>query len=126
MKLSTPQLIKLVRAGLAYSELEILQASLGLPMERLAEHIGLSRATLQRRKKSETALNLVQSDRLLRLAQLMGKAIDVLEGEENARQWLTTPQYGLGGALPLDYADTEVGAREVENLLGRIEHGVFS
>ena len=124
--MSTPQLIEQVRAGLAYSELEALQASLGLPMERLAAQVGLSRATLQRRKKSDAALSAIQSDRVVRLARLMGKAIDVLDGEANARQWLSTPQHGLGGATPLDYADTEIGAREVENLLGRIEHGVFS
>ena len=46
--------------------------------------------------------------------------------EEAARRWLSSPQVGLGGALPLEYAETEVGAREVENLLGRIEYGVYS
>jgi uncharacterized protein (DUF2384 family) len=35
-------------------------------------------------------------------------------------------QKGLGGKTPLEYADTEPGAREVEDLLGRLEHGVFS
>lgn len=123
---STPEVIEKVRAGLAYSELEVLQAALGLPMERLAALVGLSRATLQRRKKSDGALSAIQSDRVVRLARLTGKAVEVLESEADARQWLTVPQHGLGGATPLDYADTEVGAREVENLLGRIEHGVFS
>ncbi len=56
----------------------------------------------------------------------MGKAAEVMEGEEPARRWLTSPQVGLGGAVPLDYAETEVGAREVEDLLGRIEYGVYS
>jgi putative toxin-antitoxin system antitoxin component (TIGR02293 family) len=56
----------------------------------------------------------------------MGKAVEVLESEENARQWLTSPQFGLGGEVPLEYAGTEVGAREVEDLLGRIEYGVYS
>lgn len=126
VELSTQQLIDHVRAGLPYSELEILQRSFGLPMEYMASQVGLSRATWQRRKKEDGVLSPLQSDRVVRLARLMGKAIQVLESEENARQWLTTPQYGLGGAAPLDYSDTEVGAREVENLLGRIEHGVFS
>jgi putative toxin-antitoxin system antitoxin component (TIGR02293 family) len=63
---------------------------------------------------------------VVRFARLMGKAVTVLESEDNARQWLTSPQFGLGGAVPLDYADTEVGAREVEDLLGRIEYGVYS
>ena len=56
----------------------------------------------------------------------MGKAVEVMESEDNARQWLTSPQVGLGGAVPLEYAETEVGAREVEDLLGRIEFGVYS
>jgi putative toxin-antitoxin system antitoxin component (TIGR02293 family) len=62
----------------------------------------------------------------VRFARLMGQAVEVMESEENARQWLTSPQVGLGGAVPLEYAETEVGAREVEDLLGRIEHGVYS
>ena len=56
----------------------------------------------------------------------MGKAVEVMESEEHARQWLASPQVGLGGEVPLEYAETEVGAREVEDLLGRIEYGVYS
>jgi putative toxin-antitoxin system antitoxin component (TIGR02293 family) len=56
----------------------------------------------------------------------MGRAVEVLESEEGARRWLNSPQVGLGGEIPLDYAQTEVGAREVEDLLGRIEFGVYS
>ena len=67
-----------------------------------------------------------ESDRVVRFARLMGKAIKVMESEEAARKWLNSPQVGLGGALPLEYAATEVGAREVENLLSRIEYGVYS
>jgi putative toxin-antitoxin system antitoxin component (TIGR02293 family) len=40
--------------------------------------------------------------------------------------WLKSPQKALGGKTPLEYSDTEPGAREVEDLLGRLEHGVFS
>jgi putative toxin-antitoxin system antitoxin component (TIGR02293 family) len=56
----------------------------------------------------------------------MGKALSVLGGIDEARQWLNSSQLGLGGAVPLDYAETELGAREVESLLGRIEYGVYS
>jgi len=49
-----------------------------------------------------------------------------MESLEAGRRWLTSRQFGLGGAVPLEYAETEVGAREVEDLLGRIEHGVYS
>jgi putative toxin-antitoxin system antitoxin component (TIGR02293 family) len=58
--------------------------------------------------------------------KLMERAIEVLESAENANKWLNSPQYGLGGAVPLEYARTAAGAREVFNILGRIEHGVYS
>lgn len=118
-------LIEALKTGFVIEELEILRASLGLPMDRLAPMLGISKATLHRRKATGR-LDPAESDRVLRFARLMGKAIEVLETEENARSWLTAPQYGLGGAVPLEYAGTEVGAREVEDLLGRIAYGVFS
>jgi Protein of unknown function (DUF2384) len=45
------------------------------------------------------------------------------EDLERAREWLKSPQFALGGEIPLEYADTEPGAQIVEDLLGRIEHG---
>jgi putative toxin-antitoxin system antitoxin component (TIGR02293 family) len=119
------KLIEALRVGLPVQELEDLQTSLDMPMEKLVPMLGISKATLHRRK-ADGRLGPVESDRVLRFARLMGKAVEVLESEEDARRWLTSPQFGLGGALPLDYAETEVGAREVEDLLGRIEHGVYS
>ncbi len=55
-----------------------------------------------------------------------GRRSSSFGGIEAARQWLKSPQRGLGGVIPLDYAQTETGAREVENLLGRIDYGVYS
>jgi putative toxin-antitoxin system antitoxin component (TIGR02293 family) len=114
-----------IRAGLPVQELKDLQSSLALSLEKLGNILGISKATLQRRL-SDGTLDPEESDHLVRFARLMGKAVEVLESEENAREWLNAPQFGLGGAVPLEYAGTEVGAREVENLLGRIEFGVYS
>lgn len=119
------KLIEALRVGLPVQELHDLQASLDVPMEKLFPMLGISKATLHRRKAGGR-LGPAESDRVVRFARLMGTAVEVLESEENARQWLTSPQFGLGGAVPLDYAETEVGAREVEDLLGRIEYGVYS
>ena len=119
------QVVELITQGIPWKELEALQQGLQLTMEQLAAKIGMSRATLNRRKV-EGRLDQAESDRVVRLARLTGKAVGVFESQENARQWLTSPQVALAGALPLDFAQTEVGAREVEDLLGRIEHGVYS
>jgi putative toxin-antitoxin system antitoxin component (TIGR02293 family) len=119
------RLVDALRVGLPISELHELQGCLDVPMERLAQILGISKATLHRRR-DEGRLDAFESDRVVRFARLLGRAVEVLESEEAARQWLASPQIGLGGETPLVYAESEVGAREVEDLLGRIEHGVYS
>src|SRR5579883_106879 len=119
-------LIQVLENGLPVRYLIDLQASLDVPVERLAPMLGISKATFHRRKGSGEKLGTAESDRVVRFARLLGKAIKVFGNEEDARQWLNSRQFGLGGAVPLDYAKTEVGAREVENLLGLIEYGVYS
>jgi len=122
---SPDQLIEVIRIGVPVQELRVLQASLDVPVEQLVPMLGISKATLHRRMAGGK-LGSAESERVVRFARLMGKAVDVFESEENARRWLRSPQFGLGGAVPLVYAETEVGAREVEDLLGRIEYGVYS
>ena len=61
-----------------------------------------------------------------RISNLYDRAIEVLGDQERAEAWLKKPNKALGMKTPLQYADTESGAREVENLLGRLEYGVFS
>ncbi len=117
--------IQVVQEGLDFAELESLREQLDLPLDRLAGQLGLARATLHRRKASGR-LTSDESDKVLRFARLLGQAVQLFGGIEEARQWLKAPQRGLGGAVPLDYAQTETGAREVENLLGRIDYGVYS
>jgi len=124
-RLPNARLIAEIRKGLPFRELEELRSSLQLPIETLAPKLGLSKSTLHRRKAAGR-LDPAESDRVMRFARLVGKATEVLESLTHARQWLASPQVGLGGAVPLDYAETEVGAREVEDLLGRIEYGVYA
>lgn len=124
-KFAPSNMVRAIEDGLPVKELEDLQASLGVSMENLFSMIGISKATHHRRKASGK-LKPAQSDRVVRFAKLMGKAAKVFGNMEDAKQWLNSSQFGLGGAVPLDYAKTEVGAREVENLLGRIEYGVYS
>ncbi len=119
------QLVSKVRAGVPFRELEKLRGELALPLNQLAEKLGISRATLHRRKVAGR-LDAHESDRLVRYDRLLQHARQVFGTTESARLWLGFPQYGLGGAVPLDYARTEVGAREVDDLLGRIEWGVLS
>jgi putative toxin-antitoxin system antitoxin component (TIGR02293 family) len=118
-------LIRQIQKGLRFTELETLQSTIDLPFEQLAAKLSISRSTLQRRKAAGR-LSPDESDKVMRLSRLLEHATKVFGNVEKARTWLKFPQRGLGGAVPLDYAETEVGAREVDNLLGRIDYGVYS
>ena len=118
-------LIRQIQKGLRFSELETLQNSLEMPFEQLAAKLSISRSTLQRRKAAGR-LSPDESDKVMRFSRLLEHATKVFGHIDKARAWLKHPQYGLGGAVPLDYAETEISAREVDNLLGRIDHGVYS
>ncbi len=114
-----------IRAGVRFRELEKLQKALGVSLDKLARALGMSRATLHRRK-NKGRLAAGESERLVRYQRLLERANEVFGGTEKAREWLNHPQAGLGNAVPIQFASTELGAREVENLLGRIEYGVYS
>ncbi|PKN17713.1 MAG: hypothetical protein CVU71_14885 [Deltaproteobacteria bacterium HGW-Deltaproteobacteria-6] len=62
----------------------------------------------------------------LNYERLLQRAVEVLGDEEKAKRWLSSPQKTLGGKTPLEYSESDVNAQEVEDLLGRIEWGVYS
>ncbi len=116
--------INAVKQGLPYAEFEDLRGRLGVSATALAAAISISERTLARRKK-EGRFKPDESDRLHRIVRLYRRAVEVL-GEDAAAEWLTTPKRFLGGKTPLEFADTEIGAYEIDQALGRLEHGVFA
>ena len=123
--LETGEILARIRRGLPMAEFETLRDMFGISAEELAKHLAMSRSTLVRRRKTER-LDPLESDRLVRFARLFARAREVLGDSTAARDWLRMPARALGFATPLEFAETEAGGREVENLLGRIEHGVFT
>ncbi len=114
----------LVEGGLSYEALERLRKVLDLPLLSVSRLLKIPSRTLARRKEAKR-LQPDESDRLVRLSRLVGLTLQLFEGDlQSARSWLATPHTALGGVVPVEFATTGVGAREVENLLGRLEHGI--
>jgi putative toxin-antitoxin system antitoxin component (TIGR02293 family) len=115
-----------VRKGLGYSSFLHFQRNTSLSVRAIAELIQIPTRTLTRRK-SEGKLAPEESDRLVRASRIFGRAMELFEGDsEAARGWLTSAQPALGGLVPLELARTDVGANEVESLIGRLEYGIPS
>jgi putative toxin-antitoxin system antitoxin component (TIGR02293 family) len=117
---------KLVREGLTFSAIGTLQRASGLTLERIKQVTRMSEGSFNRRKKTGR-LSPDESERLLRLSRVFERALELHAGDaEETRRWLSTPIPSLNNHRPLDLLETEPGAREVEDLLGRIAHGVIS
>jgi putative toxin-antitoxin system antitoxin component (TIGR02293 family) len=122
---NTTQLITRIKDGLPIETFQQLCNRLTLTEKELSGILKIPLTTLARRKRSGR-LSFEESERVFRLARIYDKAVQVFEPAESALKWLKEPAWALGDIPPLVYADTEVGAKEVEDLLGRIEHGVFT
>src|SRR5205085_10896977 len=119
-------LLKSVHRGFTYKAFERLIQNIALSQEQVSRLVDIPQRTLTRRKQ-EGRLLPDESDRLLRAARVFGATLSLFEGNRDAATaWLERPQPALGGAVPLELIRTEFGALEVERLVHRLEHGVFS
>jgi putative toxin-antitoxin system antitoxin component (TIGR02293 family) len=119
-------LVRELESGLAYETFERLQRSFQLPHDEMAVLVQIKPRTLSRRR-DEGRFNAEESDRLLRASRVFGRALALFDGDaDTTRAWLATPAVALGQHTPLEIAASELGARQVEELIGRLEHGVFS
>jgi putative toxin-antitoxin system antitoxin component (TIGR02293 family) len=114
-----------VRSGLPFSALVALTKQLEISPQQFTAVFGIPPRTVARRKEARH-LNPQESDRLYRVARAVSQAVEVLGSIEKARVWLKTPNRALGREIPLDLLDTEIGARQVEEVLLRLNYGIFS
>lgn len=96
-----------------------------LPQNQLSAILGIKSRTITRRKEVQQ-LSVEESDRLFRFARIIALATRVLGDKTKARTWLKRPNRGLGTEAPLNLLDTDIGAHQVEDMLTRIEYGIYS
>lgn len=114
-----------IRQGFPPAVVEELMRASGLTLKELAGALDLSPRSLQRRRASGRLASF-ESDRLYRLARIVAIANEYLGDHGRATRWLKHPNRALGGLAPVAAIDTELGARQVENILGRIAYGGVS
>ncbi|MBI1820097.1 MAG: DUF2384 domain-containing protein [Nitrospirae bacterium] len=117
---------KAIMHGIDFSVADTLKKELNFNDKEIADVLGTSESTFLRWRKSNKDLDNNASDRLVRFARILEIATGVFDDKLKAWSWLKRPQFGLGGKIPIELMKSETGAREVESLLMRIEHGVLA
>lgn len=118
-------LIDISRKGLPKSVIVTLSGLLGISMEKMSDLIHISHRTIQR-KKSDDLLNVYSTEQILEIAEVISKGIEVFNSLEVFTKWLHQDIRYLNFQKPLNYLDTSFGTKMVLDILGRIEHGVYS
>ena len=132
-----PRTKSAILQGFAEEGVPIAPAMQAAPdaLEALARHgysdeeifaLVVPKRTLARRRASDELLTVEETDKALRLERIAVQADRVFGNRDKAHRWLRKPKRALSGKTPLDYLASEAGARKVEGMLTRIEHGMFA
>lgn len=98
-----------------------------IPSPKLLNVIGISQRTVQRRAEApDVLLSQDQGGRLWKFAEILTTATGLFGDQKSAERWLDSPAIALEQHAPVDLMTTQAGAELVEQLLTRLEHGVYT
>nr|WKN40290.1 DUF2384 domain-containing protein [Tunicatimonas sp. TK19036] len=123
---STLDLIPLSKTGLPIKALKHLQKKLQISNREMSELVGMSESTLQRRYRSNQRLSELESQTVLQLAELWSQGMAIFQEEADLRTWLRSEVTALGDQQPLALLATPLGRFHVQEVLLRLEWGIFS
>jgi putative toxin-antitoxin system antitoxin component (TIGR02293 family) len=120
---SIKQLEEIVGDGLPKEALRVTVRRVFDQASDVTRHIYriVPEATYKRRRGK---LRAIESERTERLARVIAAAESVWDDQSDAREWLTTPHPELNGRKPVECALSELGARQVEDVLDRLQYGL--
>jgi putative toxin-antitoxin system antitoxin component (TIGR02293 family) len=123
---SEGEMERLLREGLPVSVLRNFRENWGFTVMELAGSLAISKSTLMRMLERRKRMASGDSDRVYRLASILALAEQAIGDRKKAQRWLRQSNQVLGSQTPLRALETEIGARRVEQILGRIAYGGVS
>lgn len=118
--------IHIANRGVNANVVKNFRTYFGLPRNTIADMLNISAPTLYRWTKSNRNLNRNDAVKLFEITDLFLYGIEAFGSKKNFFKWLILPNTALGGLEPMDVIELPDGVSKVRDLIGRIEHGVFS
>ncbi|RSK49874.1 type II RES/Xre toxin-antitoxin system antitoxin [Hymenobacter rigui] len=112
--------------GISVQAVRALQQHLGFSNKEMSVVLGVSESTLARREQTRKPLTLDEGEKAIQLSAVLAKGMEVFEDEEDLHFWLNSPVPALGGQKPKHLLHSVIGRNQVQDVLGRIQHGHFS
>ncbi|MGK5088545.1 antitoxin Xre/MbcA/ParS toxin-binding domain-containing protein [Bdellovibrionota bacterium FG-2] len=119
-------IISLVRDGLPTRAVRALLSQSTITQDEAIQALHISRRTFTRRIRA-THFEPIESEKLIRLARIYAFAKEVFDGDaDKTVEWLRRPNRALGAQKPISLLDSDLGAEQVEDVLGRLHEGIYS
>ncbi|MEM6321239.1 MAG: antitoxin Xre/MbcA/ParS toxin-binding domain-containing protein [Bacteroidota bacterium] len=116
--------VALSRSGIPMTTFQKILEFTSLQQKEMAALLPISERQIARYDDNHTLKKEVSSH-LIQLTELFDRGYEVF-GEEKFQIWIRTKNRTLGNVTPLTLLDTSIGIQIVTDLIGRIEHGVYS
>lgn len=123
---NTADIIELSVTGMSSKVIRAVQARGHFSNKEISEFLNISPSTYQRYRTSKKKLKRDESEKIFHLSSVIAKGIDVFGEEDKFIQWLHLDNAALGGRKPITWLSSQIGREEILNVLGRLEHGIFS
>ena len=119
-------LLFIINEGITKASMDALIGHLGISKKAFSENILNTSVKTFERKKSTDKLDRQTSSHLIEIAKVVEHAFAVFENEQKVNTWLNYPNRALNNTKPIDLFYVPTGLKMVNDILGRIEEGVYS
>ncbi len=117
-------LIEIARNGIKTKYIKQIKNYTSLSDKELSHILPISQRQLVRYSEDHI-LNKEISSHLIQILELFQKGFKIF-GEDKFNLWIRTINKVLNQNKPIEIMDTSIGIEMIEDVLGRIEHGVYS
>ncbi|SFT91227.1 putative toxin-antitoxin system antitoxin component, TIGR02293 family [Algoriphagus locisalis] len=118
--------ITLVRRGISFDDFEKFASKSAFTNEEWADYLHISERTMQRYQKEQKSFDSLQSEKIVEIALLQKRGVEVFGKKSKFQSWMETPCIALGGLLPKSFLDSSFGINLLKDELTRIEYGVLA
>ena len=119
-------LIASVRQGVSFASFISFVKKSPFNVSEWSSFLHLSERTMQRYKKEQKTFDPIYSEKILEIALLYRKGVEVFADKERFNAWLDANNIALGNVKPKELLDNTFGISLLRDEIGRIEHGVLA